>query len=68
MICIDVEEYCQACLDFSPDVIPARKQIADWGDGYEQTDTVIQCAYRRRCKAIKEYLVRQAKEETEAVG
>lgn len=68
MIVIDVEEYCQECLDFEPDVIKARKQLADWGGGYEQTNTQIQCAHRRRCKAIKEYLIRQAKETEEAVG
>ena len=68
MIVIDVEEYCQECLDFEPSVIKARKQLADWGGGYEQSNTQIQCEYRKRCKAIKEYLIRQAKGETEAVG
>ena len=68
MIKLDVKEYCHACMDFSPDVIHARKEFADFTDEIVQTNTVVQCEYRRRCEAIKEYLERQAKVKTEAVG
>ena len=68
MIRLDVEEYCHSCLDFNPDVTRAVKQLADWSYEYELTDTIIQCEHRKRCKAIKEYLERQMKGETEAVG
>lgn len=76
MIRIDVEEYCHACLDFSPDVIKPTREVVYVNDPLEfmpvqkviQSNTIIQCEYRRRCEAIKKYLTRQAKEETEAVG
>lgn len=67
-ILIDVEDYCQECLDFEPHVIKARRMMVDWGEGYEQTNTQIQCEYRKRCAGIKRYLESQAKTETEAVG
>ena len=63
MIKLDVKDYCHACMDFSPKVIPARKQFADWSGEVEQTDTVIQCERRSRCEAIREYLERQMKTE-----
>lgn len=62
MIRIDVEEYCHQCLDFSPDLIkPQRLEVNDQEHMY--TDTVIQCAYRKRCGGIKRYLESQMKEE-----
>lgn len=67
MIRLDVKEYCHSCMDFVPDVIPARKQFADWSDVIEQSDTIIQCEHRGRCEAIRKYLERQIKSE-EAVG
>lgn len=66
MIRINVEEYCHQCLDFTPDVTQAKRMFTEAGDDIILTDTIIQCEYRRRCEAIKKYLVRQAKEE--AVG
>lgn len=76
MIRIEVEEYCHACLDFSPDVTKPTREVAYIHDPLEflpketviQSDTIVQCEYRRRCEAIKKYLIRQATEETEAVG
>ena len=66
MIRINVEEYCHQCLDFDPDVTLAKRMFTDGGDDTILTDTIIQCEHRRRCEAIKKYLIRQAKEE--AVG
>ena len=58
MIRVDVEDYCHSCCDFSPDVTPpARMLSVDMT--VTQTDTIIQCKYRRRCEAIKKYLLRQ---------
>ncbi len=57
MIRVDVEDYCQQCLDFTPDVAPA---VRTYEDGtMSQTDTVIRCQYRRRCAGIKRYLEQQ---------
>ena len=71
MIRIDVEEYCHACMDFSPAVIkPTREVVYTTGSPDPlvlQSDTIVQCEYRKRCEAIKKYLMRQGKEE-EAVG
>lgn len=71
MIRIDVEDYCHACMDFSPAVIkPTREVVHSFGHTEPiviQSDTIVQCEYRKRCDAIKKYLMRQSKEE-EAVG
>lgn len=67
MIRIEVEEYCHNCLDFSPDITkPERVITALYGEHW--TDTIIRCEYRKRCEAIKKYLIRQAKSNEEAVG
>lgn len=61
MIRVEVEEYCHACLDFSPDVIkPQRVRCVD-GDNAAQSDTVIKCEHRKRCANIRRYLEHQMK-------
>lgn len=65
MIRINVEEYCHQCLDFNPDVIPPTRGIDEKGEPV-QTDTIIQCKYRKRCANMIRYLEHQAKDE--AVG
>lgn len=62
MIKVNVEDYCQQCLDFSPDVIePARVRS---GDGETHwSDTIVQCKYRKRCAGIRRYLEQQMKGE-----
>lgn len=65
MIKVEVEEYCQQCLDFTPDVTkPERLYTADNPDGFIMSDTIIRCEYRKRCAGIKRYLDQQAKGET----
>jgi hypothetical protein len=55
MIRIDVQDYCQACLDFEPDVEKPKKIY--FGNGViDQTDTVVRCKYRKHCEGIKRYL------------
>ena len=67
MIRIEVEEYCHNCLDFSPDITrPERMTTVLLGEIW--SDTIVRCEYRKRCEAIKKYLIRQAKNEQEAVG
>lgn len=53
MIRLNIEEYCQSCLDFNPDVIPPTR-TAD--NENELTDTIIQCKYRKRCAGIERHL------------
>lgn len=64
MIELEVEYYCQQCLDFSPDVIkPERIRLSDGSLGY--TNTVVQCKYHKRCAGIKRYLENQIKGATD---
>lgn len=62
---LEVEDYCQECMDFNADVAgPVKVQISGQDD-LILTDTIVRCEYRNRCRAIKRYLERQkAKEET----
>lgn len=63
MIRLDVQDYCQQCMDFNPDVDMAQKAYGMSPDGNEiefvLTDTVVRCRYRKRCESIKRYLDRQ---------
>lgn len=60
MIRLEVEGYCQSCLDFTPDVIKPTRVYTDDGKT-SQTDTIVRCEYERRCAGIKRYLDQQAK-------
>lgn len=66
MIRINVEEYCHSCLDFTPDVIEPTRTYSAGGEQVMQTDTIVQCKYRKRCSNMFRYLEHQTKEE--AVG
>lgn len=61
MIRVDVEDYCQNCLDFNPDVSKAERVTL--GDEASYTDTIIRCKYRKRCCGIRRFLEHQMKEE-----
>ena len=63
MIRVEVEYYCHACLDFTPDVIRPVKLMSDDDNEVIMSDTIIQCGHRRRCAGIKRYLEQQAKNE-----
>lgn len=62
MILVKVEDYCQQCLDFTPDVTKPEKYYAGT-DEIILGDTIVQCEYRRRCASIKRYLELQSKSE-----
>lgn len=64
MIKVEVEDYCQHCLDFTPDVTkPERLYTIDKPDGFIMSDTIIRCEYRKRCAGIKRYLDQQSRGE-----
>lgn len=63
MIRVDVEDYCQSCLDFTPDVTPPTRLLSVDNVEVMQTDTIIQCEHRRRCSGIRRYLEKQIREE-----
>ena len=62
MIRINVEEYCHQCLDFEADVTKPVRTVND-NDEHIQTDTIVQCKYRKRCEAIKRYLQQLTRSE-----
>lgn len=62
MIRVCVEDYCQSCMEFVPDVTPPVRSFSD-NMAVKQTDTIIQCKHRKRCEAIKRYLDQQLKGE-----
>lgn len=64
MILVNVEDYCQSCLDFTPDVTPPAKVYSDNGE-YVLGDTIIQCKYRKRCAAITRFLENRIKEKND---
>ena len=62
MIRIEVEDYCQKCLDFSPDVTKPERIYAGEKEMHFG-DTIIKCEYRKRCAGIRRYLEQQMKGE-----
>lgn len=63
MIQVQVEEYCNDCLDFTADVFaPAKVYTADGECNIG--DTVIKCKYRKRCAAITRFLEQKVKGAT----
>lgn len=69
MIRLDVQEYCQQCMDFDAEVEKPQRAYGLGPGGQEVefvlSDTVVRCTRRKRCEAIRRYLERQ--EKTEAV-
>ena len=62
MIRLEVEDYCQDCLQFTADVKPPEKLYGMNGIPMEsmviQSDTVVRCQYRKQCRRLMEYLKR----------
>ncbi len=69
MIRVEVEDYCQQCMDFSPDVTKPDRYWLRPNGGVEApfgTDTIIRCEYRKRCAGIRRFLEQQMKGEQES--
>lgn len=62
MIRIDVQPYCQDCLDFTPELEPAVSYYADFEE-YSRSDTIIRCAKKKRCEGLVRYLRKQLEKE-----
>ena len=62
MIRLEVEDYCQECLQFTADVKPPEKLYGMNEMLMEsmviQSDTVVRCQYRKQCRRLMEYLKR----------
>lgn len=59
MIRLDIKPYCHQCDDFDADVIAGSKLWSNVDNSVVMTDTIVQCSHRRRCEAIRKYLLRQ---------
>lgn len=64
MIRVDVEDYCQQCLDFSPDVTRPERLVPCKGEEITFSDTIIQCKYRKRCSGMMRFLEQHVKKGT----
>lgn len=64
MITIDVQPYCESCLDFTPDV---DGPVRYYGDQKVicQSDTIVRCKYRKRCENMVRYLQKQMEQAKE---
>ena len=67
MIELQVKDYCNACLDFEPDVEKPVRMHGDNGTVL-QTNTIIRCSHSRRCEGLKRYLEKQMKETVYGVS
>lgn len=58
MIKLDVDEWCNNCNEFSPNVAVTEYSYEDFMCCRMRTDydTVITCEHRNRCAGIKRYL------------
>ena len=58
MIRLDIDNYCQSCPDFKPDV---EKYVYGYLNDIEAVNTTIRCEHRDRCRVM----VQRLKEELE---
>ncbi len=55
MIKVSVEQYCDDCRDFLPSVTYPQRIFCD-NNHVLQTDTIIFCEHRDRCRAIAKFM------------
>ena len=62
MIKLEVEGYCQQCLDFCPDVVKPERVVVVGSDKPIYSDTIVHCKYQKRCSGIRRFLEQQIRE------
>lgn len=62
MIKLDIQPYCQNCLNFEADVESPERAYAG-SDIVYQTDTIVRCERRKYCENMKRYLEREMEKE-----
>lgn len=55
MIRLDVQDYCQKCSYFEPELEKPQQIYTERGC-FELSDMFVKCQYRKRCESIKRYL------------
>lgn len=65
MIRLEVQPYCQECLDFEADVDKAEL-ISDGSVRRLQSDTIVRYERRRRCESIRKFLEQKMKGDAES--
>lgn len=63
MIRLEVQPYCESCLDFEPDVIRPVKAMSFTDEEILISDTIIRCEHAKRCENIRRYLQQQSTKE-----
>lgn len=65
MIRVEVDDYCQNCLEFEPDV--SKPDVMWIGDQRVvfAGDIVVRCEHRDRCREIADNIIAKLKEQTE---
>lgn len=58
MIRLDIQPYCDSCMDFTPDTEAPVRNYAGSRFVY-QSDTIVRCKYRKRCENMIKYLQKQ---------
>lgn len=65
MIRVEVEDYCQNCLEFEPDV--SKPDVMWIGDQRVvfAGDIIVRCEHRERCREIARFFESRGKEQNE---
>lgn len=66
-IVLEVEDYCQQCLDFTPELIKPQRVLLEDGE-MVTSDAIVHCQYGKRCAGIVRYLRNATTDKEEAVG
>lgn len=57
-----VHDYCHSYTDFEPSVTHSPYELSiSYGNSFLCGDTIVECKYRNRCKAIYDYLKKEGK-------
>ena len=57
MIRLELKDYCHDCVGFEADVESPTIYLGRNGIPVEQTDTIVRCKHRKRCRHVVEYIM-----------
>lgn len=64
---LKVEDYCQQCLDFTPELIKPQRVMLDNCEA-AISDAIVYCQYSKRCYGLVRHLRNAAVDKEEACG
>lgn len=56
MIRLEVQPYCDDCMEFEPDVERPIAFYADFEIIEKMGDTIVRCQHRKHCKSLVDYI------------